>query len=75
MPEANTHCLSKPPRSSCKVDQGRLGTAKPHEMNSIQRFKCAQQNPGAYTGNFTANIEHEVQPVREIYIGVPPVKE
>ena len=74
MPEADTHCLSKSPRSSCEVDQGRLGAAKPHEMDSIQRLKCAQQDPGAHTGNFTGNIKHGVQPVCEIYIGVPPLE-
>ncbi len=74
MAEADTHCLSKSPRSSCEVDQARLGAAKPHEMDSIQRLKSAQQDPGAHTGNFTGNIEHKVQPVREIYIGMPPLE-
>jgi hypothetical protein len=43
-------------------------------MDSLQRLKCAQQDPGAHTGNFTGDIEHGVQPVREIYIGVPPLE-
>jgi hypothetical protein len=72
--EADTHCLRKSPRSSGEVDQGRLGAAKPHERDSLQRLKGAQQDPGAHSGNFTGNIEHEVQPVREIYIGVPPLE-
>jgi hypothetical protein len=74
MLEADTHCLSKSPRASCKVDQVRLGAAKPHEVDSLQRFKGAQQDPGAHTGNFAGNIEHAVQSVREIYIGVPPLE-
>ena len=74
MPKADTHCLSKSPRSSCKVDQGRLAAASPHEIDPLQRLKCAQQDPGAHTGNFTGDIEHEVQAVREIDISVPALE-
>lgn len=72
--EADPHCLSKSPRASCEVGQGRLRAAKPHEIDSIQRLKCTQQDPGAHTGNFTADVEHEMQPIGEIYIGMPPIK-
>jgi hypothetical protein len=41
MPKVDTHCLSKSPGSSRKVDQGRLGAAKLHELDSIERLKCA----------------------------------
>jgi hypothetical protein len=56
MLEANSHCLSESPRASCKVDQGRLGAAKAHEMDSIQRLKSAQQDAGPNPANFAADV-------------------
>jgi hypothetical protein len=60
MAKADTHCLSKSPRSSCKVDQGRSGAATPHEVDSIHRLKSAQQDASPNSANFAANIYQEV---------------
>jgi hypothetical protein len=60
MLEANAHCLSESPRASSKIDQGHLGAAKAHEMDSIQRLKSAQQDPGPHPANFAADVYQEV---------------
>jgi hypothetical protein len=58
--EADAHCLSKSPWAFCEVDQGWLAAAKPHEMNSIQRLKCAQQDAGPNPASFAADVYEEV---------------
>ncbi len=60
MLEANTHCLSESPRASGKVDRGRLGAAKAHEMDSIERLKSAQQDASPHPANFTRDVYQEM---------------
>jgi len=57
---ANTHCLSESPRASGKVDQGRLGAAKAHEMDSIERLKGAQQDASPHPANFARDVYQEM---------------
>jgi len=60
MLRANTHCLSESPRASGKVDQGRLGASKAHEMDSIERLKSAQQDASPHAANFARDVYQEV---------------
>jgi len=60
MLEANTHCLSESPRASGKVDQERLGAAKAHEIDSIERLKSAQQDASSHPANFARDVYQEV---------------
>jgi len=75
MLRTNTHGLSESPRASGKVDQGRLGASKAHEMDSIQRLKSAQQNASPHPANFTADVYQEVQTIGTINIRVPSIEE
>jgi hypothetical protein len=58
--EVDAHSLSKSSWAFCEVDQGCLGPAKMHEINSIQRLKSAQQDACPNPANFTADVYQEV---------------
>jgi hypothetical protein len=60
MLRANTHGLSESPRTSGKVVQGRLGAAKVHEMDSIERLKSAQQDASPRPANFARDVHQKV---------------
>jgi hypothetical protein len=57
---ANSHCLGESPRASGKVDEGRMGASKAHEMDSIQRLKGAQQDAGPHPANFARDVYQKV---------------
>jgi hypothetical protein len=52
-----------------------LAVAKPHERNSIQRLKSAQQYAGPNPTNFTADVHQGVKTVGSVNIRVPTIEE
>jgi hypothetical protein len=57
---ANTHGLGESPRASGKVNQGRVGASKAHEMDSLERLQSAQQDAGPHPANFARDVCQEV---------------
>ena len=68
---ANTHGLGESPRASGKVDQGRLGASKAHEIDSIEGLNRADQDAGAHPANFARDVCQEVQTI-DLLRGVSP---
>ncbi len=41
-----------------------------HLLNAVERFERADENAAADSGDFRANVEHEVVAIAEIHVGV-----
>ena len=45
-----------------------------HLFDALQRFKRADEDPAANSGDFRTHVEHEVVPITEIDVGVAAAK-